>query len=52
MDLSETDEQQFLRESIRGTVDREASLSDVRTWVLEDEWPQHGEAIGIATRQG
>ncbi|WP_354700579.1 acyl-CoA dehydrogenase [Paraconexibacter sp. AEG42_29] len=37
MDLSYTDEQQFLREAVRGTLDREASLAMVREWVLEGD---------------
>jgi alkylation response protein AidB-like acyl-CoA dehydrogenase len=51
MDLSFTDEQQFLRESVRGTIDREAPLSRVRDWVLGDE-TDHAEAHKLAVRQG
>lgn len=51
MDLSFTDEQQFLRESVRGTVDREAPLARVREWVLGDR-PRHDEALALAVRQG
>jgi alkylation response protein AidB-like acyl-CoA dehydrogenase len=51
MDLSYTDEQQFLRESVRGTVDREAPLSRVRDWVLGDN-VEHGDALALAVRQG
>ena len=51
MDLSFTDEQCFLRESIRGIVDREAPLSRVRDWVLGDR-VEHGDALALAARQG
>jgi alkylation response protein AidB-like acyl-CoA dehydrogenase len=51
MDLSFTDEQQFLRESVRGTVDREAPLARVRDWVL-GEHVEHAHANAIAVRQG
>jgi alkylation response protein AidB-like acyl-CoA dehydrogenase len=51
MDLSFTDEQQFLRESVRGVVDREAPLARVRDWVLGDR-ADHREAHALATRQG
>jgi alkylation response protein AidB-like acyl-CoA dehydrogenase len=51
MDLSYTDEQQFLREAVRGTLDREAPLSKVRDWVLEDE-VDHEPALTLAARQG
>ena len=47
-----SDEQQFLRESIRGTIDREAPLSRVREWVLDAEVPDHDAAHVIAVRQG
>jgi alkylation response protein AidB-like acyl-CoA dehydrogenase len=52
MDLAFTDEQQFLREAIRGAVDREAALPTVRRWVLDADPPQHGEALALAVRQG
>jgi alkylation response protein AidB-like acyl-CoA dehydrogenase len=52
MDLTFNDEQQFLRESIRGTVDREAPLATVRNWVLECEPADHRPALEIASRQG
>jgi alkylation response protein AidB-like acyl-CoA dehydrogenase len=52
MDLTFTDEQQFLRESVRGAIDREASLSTVRGWVLEPAEPEFTEALGLAVRQG
>jgi alkylation response protein AidB-like acyl-CoA dehydrogenase len=51
MDLSFTDEQQFLRESVRGTIDREAPLARVREWVLGDRL-EHGESLALAVRQG
>jgi alkylation response protein AidB-like acyl-CoA dehydrogenase len=51
MDLSFTDEQQFLRESVRGTVEREAPFSQVRAWVLGDH-VEHDEALALAVRQG
>jgi alkylation response protein AidB-like acyl-CoA dehydrogenase len=51
MDLSFTDEQQFLRESVRGTIDREAPLSRVREWVLGDRI-DHDDALALAVRQG
>ena len=51
MDLSFTDEQQFLRESVRGTIDREAPLSRVREWVLGDR-VDHEAALALAVRQG
>jgi alkylation response protein AidB-like acyl-CoA dehydrogenase len=51
MDLSFTDEQRFLRESVRGTIDREAPLSRVRDWVLGDR-VEHGDADALAVRQG
>ncbi|MHB8692937.1 MAG: acyl-CoA dehydrogenase family protein [Solirubrobacteraceae bacterium] len=52
MDLTISDEQQFLRESIRGTVDRETPLPKVREWVLETEPANHRSALEIAIRQG
>jgi alkylation response protein AidB-like acyl-CoA dehydrogenase len=51
MDLSESDEQQFLRESVRGTVTREAGLPTVREWVLEGAI-DHRAAAELAVRQG
>jgi alkylation response protein AidB-like acyl-CoA dehydrogenase len=51
MDLSFTDEQQFLRESVQGTIDRSAPLSRVREWVLGDR-VEHGEALALAVQQG
>jgi alkylation response protein AidB-like acyl-CoA dehydrogenase len=51
MDLQFTDEQQFLRESVRGTIDREAPLARVRDWVLGDS-VEHGDALALAVRQG
>jgi alkylation response protein AidB-like acyl-CoA dehydrogenase len=51
MDLSYTDEQQFLQEAVRGTLDREAPLARVREWVLEDG-VDHGPALALAVRQG
>ncbi|MCW3039271.1 MAG: acyl-CoA dehydrogenase [Solirubrobacterales bacterium] len=51
MDLSYTDEQQFLREAVRGTLDREAPLSKVREWVLEGDAEQE-PALVMAARQG
>jgi alkylation response protein AidB-like acyl-CoA dehydrogenase len=51
MDLSFTDEQQFLRESVRGTIDREAPLSRVREWVLGDR-VDHDEGLALAVQQG
>jgi alkylation response protein AidB-like acyl-CoA dehydrogenase len=58
MDLAFTDEQQFLREAVRGAIDREASLPTVRRWVIEGEGglqfngPQFGDALALAARQG
>jgi alkylation response protein AidB-like acyl-CoA dehydrogenase len=51
VDLSFTDEQQFLRESVLGTIDREAPLSRVREWVLGDRIDQSA-ALALAVRQG
>jgi alkylation response protein AidB-like acyl-CoA dehydrogenase len=47
--LEPTDEQDFLRSSVRGVVDREAPSGTVRRWAFE-EGP--GEAEAIAVRQG
>ena len=53
MDLAFTDEQQFLREAVRGAIDREASLPTIRRWVIETEpWPHVGDALALAVRQG
>jgi alkylation response protein AidB-like acyl-CoA dehydrogenase len=60
MDLSFSDEHQFLRESIRGTVEREAPLGKVRQWVLENDSDSdsdsgaldHETPWQIAARQG
>jgi alkylation response protein AidB-like acyl-CoA dehydrogenase len=52
MDLAFTDEQQFLREAVRGAIDREAPLATVRRWVIEPERPQFGDAFALAVRQG
>jgi alkylation response protein AidB-like acyl-CoA dehydrogenase len=51
MDLSFSDEQQFLREAVRGAVDREAPLARVRDWVLGDV-VDHSPAWDLAVRQG
>lgn len=51
MDLAYTDEQQFLREAVRGTVDRDLSLARVREHVLEGD-VDHRAAHGIAVAQG
>jgi alkylation response protein AidB-like acyl-CoA dehydrogenase len=51
VDLSFTEEQQFLRESVLGTIDREAPLSRVREWVLEEQIDQ-SEGLALAVRQG
>jgi alkylation response protein AidB-like acyl-CoA dehydrogenase len=51
MDLRLTDEQQFLRESVRGIVAREAPLSQVRDWALGDRI-DHVPALELAVRQG
>jgi alkylation response protein AidB-like acyl-CoA dehydrogenase len=51
MDLSFTDEQRFLRESVQGTIERSAPLSRVRGWVLGGR-VEHGEALGLAVQQG
>jgi alkylation response protein AidB-like acyl-CoA dehydrogenase len=52
MDLAFTDEQQFLREAVRGAIDREAPLPSVRRWVIETERPEVGDPLGLAGRQG
>jgi alkylation response protein AidB-like acyl-CoA dehydrogenase len=51
MDLSFTDEQEFLRDAVRGVVEREAPLARVRDWVL-GERVDHGPAHAVAVRQG
>jgi alkylation response protein AidB-like acyl-CoA dehydrogenase len=51
MDLTETDEQQFLREAVRGAIEREAPLSAIRGWVL-GETIDHQPAAELAIRQG
>jgi alkylation response protein AidB-like acyl-CoA dehydrogenase len=51
VDLAESDEQQFLREAVRGVVEREAPLGAVRAWVLEDR-VDHAAAAAMAVRQG
>lgn len=51
MDLSYTDEQQFLREAVRGTLEREASFATVRGWVLE-EGVDHRPALELAAGAG
>ena len=51
MDLAYTDEQQFLREAVRGTVDRDLTLARVREQVLEDD-VDHRAAHDIAVAQG
>jgi alkylation response protein AidB-like acyl-CoA dehydrogenase len=51
VDLSFTDEQRFLRESVLGTIDREAPLSRVRDWVLGDRIEQ-AYGLALAVRQG
>src|ERR1700694_4907739 len=52
MDLAFTDEQQFLREAVRGAIDREAPLQAVRRSVLDAATPNLGDALGLAARQG
>jgi alkylation response protein AidB-like acyl-CoA dehydrogenase len=52
MDLAFTDEQQFLREAVRGAIGREAALATVRRWVIEPEQPRFGDALALAVRQG
>jgi alkylation response protein AidB-like acyl-CoA dehydrogenase len=51
MDLSFTDEQQFLREAVRGAVARAASFEQVRAWVLEES-ADHAPALALAAAQG
>lgn len=51
MDLAFTDEQQFLREAVRGIVDRDSSLAQVRDWVL-GEIPDSDAAHGLLAGQG
>src|SRR5690242_6035823 len=52
MDLAFTDEQQFLREAVRGAIDREAPLPSVRRWVIETERPEVGDPLALAPLQG
>jgi alkylation response protein AidB-like acyl-CoA dehydrogenase len=52
MDLSYTDEQQFLREAVRGVVDRELALPRIREQVLESDTPDHRTAHDVAVAQG
>jgi alkylation response protein AidB-like acyl-CoA dehydrogenase len=52
MDLAFTDEQQFLREAVRGAIHREAPLPAVRRWVIEPATPDYGDPLALAARQG
>src|SRR3982074_31462 len=52
MELSSTDEQDMLRESIRAAIEREAPLRTVRAWVLGPGPPDARPALGRAGRQG
>ncbi len=52
MELGYGEEQRFLREAVRGVVEREASLAQVRTWVLEGDEVQLAPAQELAARQG
>ncbi len=52
MDLSYTDEQQFLREAVRGVIDRELALPRIREQVLESDTPDHRTAHDVAVAQG
>ncbi|PTL59530.1 acyl-CoA dehydrogenase [Paraconexibacter algicola] len=54
MDLSYSDEQQFLREAVRGVVDRELALPRVREQVLDPDLPDvdHRTAHDVAVAQG
>lgn len=51
MNLAPTDEQQALREAVRGVVERDATLAKVRTWVLGDE-VDLGPSTVLAEQQG
>jgi alkylation response protein AidB-like acyl-CoA dehydrogenase len=51
MDLAFTDEQAFLREAVRGTIERECPPARVRELVL-DRAPDHAPFAAIAVRQG
>lgn len=51
MNLQPTDEQQALREAVRGVVDREAAPARVREWVLEGD-ADHAPAWALAVQQG
>jgi alkylation response protein AidB-like acyl-CoA dehydrogenase len=50
--LAFTDEQQFLREAVRGAIEREAPLRAVREWVIEPASPESGPGFDLAARQG
>lgn len=52
MELSCTDEQAMLRESVRATIGREAPLRKVRDWVLDAEPADCRSAFELAARQG
>jgi alkylation response protein AidB-like acyl-CoA dehydrogenase len=49
MRLEPTDEQQFLRDAVRGVLEREAPFAAVRRWAFETG---HAEPHAIAVRQG
>jgi alkylation response protein AidB-like acyl-CoA dehydrogenase len=51
MDLQPSDEQAFLREAVRGTVDRDAPLARVREWVLEGD-VDHAAAFDVVAELG
>lgn len=51
MNLEPTDEQQALREAVRGVVARDASFAKVRAWVLEEEI-DHAAPHEVAVNQG
>jgi alkylation response protein AidB-like acyl-CoA dehydrogenase len=50
--LAFTDEQQFLREAVRGAIEREAPLRAVREWVIEPATPDSGPGFDLAASQG
>jgi alkylation response protein AidB-like acyl-CoA dehydrogenase len=52
VDLSFTDEQDFLREAIRGMVEREAPLARVREWVVDPPAAQPAPSRALVVRQG
>jgi alkylation response protein AidB-like acyl-CoA dehydrogenase len=52
MDLRYSDEQLLLRDSVRGTVAREASFARVREWVLDRSSPDLEAPCELAVRQG